>query len=85
MVFPDLGLKMYGSRESNPGRKNGNLTCYHYTTTVGALPFPNITRLKALILVEDLQEEQKKKGCSAVLTQYIFFSANFQEIVHENA
>ena len=24
----------YGSRESNPGRKNGNLTCYHYTTTV---------------------------------------------------
>jgi hypothetical protein len=34
---PTTKSKKYSSRESNPGRKNGNLSCYHYTTTV--VPF----------------------------------------------
>ena len=44
----------YTSRESNPGRKNGNLPCYHYTTSVARLPFDQEARASTRDRTTDL-------------------------------
>ena len=58
----------YTSRESNPGRKNGNLPCYHYTTSVEQEARASTRdRTTDLTLTKRMLYQLSYRGCQLLL------------------